>query len=106
MRFWVDTEADRGHRAAFRLLNERQEGRSVTEWSNRFMEVLPHLNGPLFHAQLFIKTLGREYRQHMARMENPPQTVEGVEADAIRLESILKRRIKSSGRLTLRGRQS
>ena len=96
MRFWVDPEADRGHRAAFRLLNERQEGRSITEWTSQFMEVLPYLTEPLFHAQLLIETLDKEYRRHLTRMRHPPQTVEEVEAEAIRLESIMKRETKAN----------
>ncbi|KAL4758895.1 uncharacterized protein BDW70DRAFT_162137 [Aspergillus foveolatus] len=95
VRFRVDPEADQGNRAAFRLLNKRQDGRLVIEWSTQFLEVVLKINVPFFHVQLSIETVD-EYRQHLACMENPPRTVDDIKAEATRPQSILKREIKAA----------
>jgi hypothetical protein len=91
---YVDPEGDRGSRAAYRILTERQKNSRVREWGARCQEIWPRLEEKEFHVQLFIETLNNNLQREIARSSPKPRSLQEAIDLAVRFESVLFREKK------------
>ncbi|BAE55005.1 unnamed protein product [Aspergillus oryzae RIB40] len=88
---FVDPEADRHRNVAYRLINEKQNGRNMREWCARSLEVWQAFPNNSLTAQTWIQTLDQEVQREITRAARQPQTLGEAHDMAIQYWSMLHR---------------